>query len=74
MILFQAVKRHILGENFKLEMLQENDINTKYYNLLKMFMDNCPLGPISNVCPFGIHSICCEGKINNIKPGEWYGP
>lgn len=24
--------------------------------------------------PFGIHSICKEGIIHGIKPGQWYGP
>jgi cysteine protease ATG4 len=26
-------------------------------------------------CPFGIHSICLEGKTNiGLNPGQWYGP
>lgn len=37
-------------------------------------MDNSPKGPIHGVCPFGIHSISQEGKLHNIKAGQWYGP
>jgi hypothetical protein len=55
-------------------MLSESTIAIQYFNLLRMFMDNCPKGPLINVCPFGIHSICTEGKNLGIKPGQWYGP
>lgn len=37
-------------------------------------MDNCPKGPVQTISPFGIHSISQEGKIHQIKPGQWYGP
>ena len=37
-------------------------------------MDNCPPGPLVSYCPFGIHSISAEGRLNSITPGQWYGP
>ena len=77
MILFQAIKRHLFGEHFRLDMLRDKDNSRKYFNLLCLFMDNCPrmtAGPTHNPCPFGIHSICQEGKQINISPGQWYGP
>ena len=74
MILFQALKRHLFGESFKLEMLSDSEISVRYLNLLRLFMDNCPPGPLLSVCPFGIHSIAAEGRQQNIQPGQWYGP
>ena len=54
-------------------MIADPEWKVKYYNLLRMFMDNNP-GPIYNSCPFGIHSICQEAKMEGIMPGQWYGP
>jgi cysteine protease ATG4 len=69
MILFQAVKRHIFGDHFHLKMLKDYEIKAKYCEMLKLFMDNCPPGPIVSYCPFGIHSIAAEGRLHNITPG-----
>jgi|APSaa5957512535_1039671.scaffolds.fasta_scaffold54445_1 hypothetical protein len=55
-------------------MLKDYEIKAKYCEMLKLFMDNCPPGPIVSYCPFGIHSICAEGRLLSINPGQWYGP
>ena len=58
MLLFQALRLHLFGKSFKLEMINDLEWKVKYYNLLRMFMDNNNPGPVYNSSPFGIHSIC----------------
>lgn len=55
-------------------MLNDQKQALQYFGLLRLFMDNCPRGPVQTISPFGIHSISHEGKIHQIKPGQWYGP
>jgi len=40
-------------------MLEEEEIQESYYNLLQMFSDNPPKDNMET-CPFGIHNICEE--------------
>jgi len=73
MILCQAVKRHVLGDAFTIDDLYLERVLDQYLGILNKFTDNIPRG--QKPPPFGIHSICEEGRKNlNLAPGEWYGP
>lgn len=83
MILCQAIKRHLIGGSFKIGDVKNVDTRNKYFDILRMFLDNLTDHSASSskspatppLSPFGIHSICQEGKRNlNLTPGQWYGP
>jgi hypothetical protein len=74
MILMQALKRHVLQQEFKIEMFGDESLSAKYFDLLQLFMDNPPADD-HDLCPFGIHNIAKEAKESlNINPGQWFGP
>jgi hypothetical protein len=42
MILCQAIKRHVFGDNFRMSILEEKYSFSKYQAILKLFSDNAP--------------------------------
>lgn len=71
MILCQAIKRHVLYESFSLEAMPNAFMRRKYLDILRLFAENCS---DERQSPFGIHSICQEGRALGLVPGQWYGP
>lgn len=69
MMLSQALKRRILGRDWRMPLFSTEKLPSAYVTLLKWFVDS----PDPD-CLYSIHSMVKLGMQYDKLPGEWYGP
>lgn len=69
MLLSQALKRTLLGRNWRLPRFSTDKLPDAYTTLLQWFVDS----PAPE-CRFSIHHMVKLGMQYDKLPGEWYGP
>lgn len=69
MMLGQALKRRLLGRDWRVPLFSNDKLPAAYVTLLKWFVDS----PDAE-CIYSIHNMVKLGMRYDKLPGEWYGP
>ncbi|GAB9466941.1 Cysteine protease atg4b [Globisporangium polare] len=69
MMLGQALKRRLLGRDWRVPLFSADKLPAEYVTLLKWFVDSP-----EPECIYSIHNMVKLGMRYDKLPGEWYGP
>ncbi|KAF1325178.1 Cysteine protease atg4b, partial [Globisporangium splendens] len=69
MMLSQALKRRLLGRDWRVPLFSTEKLPQEYVTLLKWFVDSP-----DPECLYSIHNMVKLGMRYDKLPGEWYGP